>query len=125
MAVRCLQSLACNKSQSYITPDSQLASPSWCQASIWDPRPICQKFFLDSCGFVDVGPLLREDGSVVCSAMTQVQFQVILRPTVCRPFRLGAGPLSGAHDQTLISLIHSYFPICSTQSESESELLYN
>jgi hypothetical protein len=26
--------------QSYITTNSQSASPSWCQASIWDPRPI-------------------------------------------------------------------------------------
>jgi hypothetical protein len=26
--------------QSYITTDSQSASPSWCQAAIWDPRPI-------------------------------------------------------------------------------------
>jgi hypothetical protein len=30
-------------------------------------------------------PLWREDGSVICSAMTHVQFQVTLRPTVCRP----------------------------------------
>jgi hypothetical protein len=27
-------------SQSHITTDSQSASPSWCQAPIWDPRPI-------------------------------------------------------------------------------------
>jgi hypothetical protein len=26
--------------QSYITTDSQSASLSWCQAPIWDPRPI-------------------------------------------------------------------------------------
>jgi hypothetical protein len=37
-------------------------------------------------------PLWREDGSVICSAMTQVQ--VTLRP-VCRPVRLGAGPPMG------------------------------
>jgi hypothetical protein len=44
--------------------------------------------FLDCCGFVGVGrPLWREDGSVICSAMTQVECQVILRPTVCRPIR--------------------------------------
>jgi hypothetical protein len=36
-------------------------------------------------------PLWREDGSVICSAMTQAQFQVTLRPTVCQPVRLGAG----------------------------------
>jgi hypothetical protein len=34
---------------------------------------------LDSCRFVCVGrPLWRKDGSVICSAMTQVQCQVIL-----------------------------------------------
>jgi hypothetical protein len=36
-----------------------------------------------------VGRLLwGEDGSAICSAMTQVQFQVTLRPTVCRTVRL-------------------------------------
>jgi hypothetical protein len=29
-----------SQSQSYITTDSQSASSSWCQAPIWDPRPI-------------------------------------------------------------------------------------
>jgi hypothetical protein len=37
-------------------------------------------------------PLWRVDGSVICSALTQVQFQITLRPTVCRPVRLDAGP---------------------------------
>jgi hypothetical protein len=62
------------------------------------PSGTCDQFFpllwlfLDSCEFVDVGCLLwREDGPVICSAMTQVQFQVILLPTVCRPVRFGAG----------------------------------
>jgi hypothetical protein len=32
-----------SQSQSHITTESQSASPSWCQAPIWDPRPI---FFL-------------------------------------------------------------------------------
>jgi hypothetical protein len=38
-------------SQSHITTDNQLASPSWCQAPIWDPRPIFlspSDFLLDS-----------------------------------------------------------------------------
>jgi hypothetical protein len=52
--------------------------------------------FLDSWRFVDVGsPLWRENGSVICSAMAKVQFQVTLRPTVCRPVCLGAGPPMG------------------------------
>jgi hypothetical protein len=39
--------------------------------------------------FFHIGrPLWREDGSVISSIMTQIQFQVILRPTVCRPVRL-------------------------------------
>jgi hypothetical protein len=52
-------------------------------------------FFSDNCLFLlPVGrPLRREDRSVICSAMTQVQFQVTLRPMVCRPVLLGAGPL--------------------------------
>jgi hypothetical protein len=50
-------------------------------------------FFLDSCGFVDVEhPLWREDGSVICNAMMQVNFQVILRPRICLPVRLADGP---------------------------------
>jgi hypothetical protein len=40
--------------------------------------------------------------------MTQVQFQVTLRPTVCRPVRLGAGP-PVAHNLILISLFDIYF----------------
>jgi hypothetical protein len=43
------------KSQSHITIDSQSASPSWCQAPIWDPRPIflCSwDFLLDSCSLL-------------------------------------------------------------------------
>jgi hypothetical protein len=40
------------KSQSHITTNNQSASLSWCQASIWDPRPIFLSpwdFLLDSC----------------------------------------------------------------------------
>jgi hypothetical protein len=86
------------------------ASSSWYQAPIWDPRPILSKICLDSCGCVDVGrPLWWEDGSVICSAMTQVQFQVILRPTVSQPVRLGAGPPMGAMTRFLISLFDNYF----------------
>jgi hypothetical protein len=29
-----------SQSQSHITIDNQSASPSWCQAPIWDPRPM-------------------------------------------------------------------------------------
>jgi hypothetical protein len=29
-----------SQNESHITTDSQSASPSWCQAPIWDPRPI-------------------------------------------------------------------------------------
>jgi hypothetical protein len=39
-------------------------------------------------------PLWREDRSVICSAMTQFQFQVTMRPTVCRPVRLMPGPIT-------------------------------
>jgi hypothetical protein len=66
-----LHKLNCCQSQSYITTDSQSASPSWFQAPIWDPRPIFSPlsrfdYFLDSFRFVDVGrPLWREDGSLL------------------------------------------------------------
>jgi hypothetical protein len=49
-------------SQSYSTIDGQSASPSWCQASIWDPGPIfplLSLIILDTCGFDDVGRPLR------------------------------------------------------------------
>jgi hypothetical protein len=46
-------------------------------------------------------PLWWEDGSVICSAMTQVQFHVTLRLIVCRPVGLGA-------NQILICLFNSY-----------------
>jgi hypothetical protein len=35
-----ISKVAVKQSQSYITTDSQSASLSWCQALIWDPRPI-------------------------------------------------------------------------------------
>jgi hypothetical protein len=102
-----------SQSQSYITTDSQSANPSLCQTPIWDPRPIfpfALCLFLDSCRLFYVGhPLWRDDGSVICSAMAQVQFEVILRPTVCRPVRLGAGPPMGPRDQILITLFDNYF----------------
>jgi hypothetical protein len=54
-----------SQSQSYITTDSQSASPSCYQVPIWDPRQIFLIlpfiiffFFFYSCGFVDVGRLL-------------------------------------------------------------------
>jgi hypothetical protein len=32
--------LRVSQSQSHVMADNQSASPSWCQAPIWDPRPI-------------------------------------------------------------------------------------
>jgi hypothetical protein len=55
-------------------------------------------------------PLWREDESVICSAMTQVQFQVKLRPTVCWPVRFGAGPPMG--------LITRFYFLCLTVTSS-------
>jgi hypothetical protein len=40
-------------------------------------------------------PLWQEEESVICSAMTQAQFQVTLRPTACRPVRFSAEPSMG------------------------------
>jgi hypothetical protein len=77
-----------------IETDSQSASSSWCHA----PFGVGGQMFISLSAnyfflFFQVGrPLWRGGGSVICSAMTQVQLQVILRPTVCRPVRLGVGP---------------------------------
>jgi hypothetical protein len=80
--------------------DWQSASPPWCQAPIWDPRsvfPLLSFIIFRQLRVCWLGrPLWRENGSVICSALTQVQFQVTLRPTVCRTVRLGAGPPVGA-----------------------------
>jgi hypothetical protein len=60
-----------SQSHSHITTDNQSASPSWCQAPIWDPRPIFlspRDFLLDSCRFLAaelcVGVKLAELGTV-------------------------------------------------------------
>jgi hypothetical protein len=77
----------CSRWTTHVTTDDQSASPSWCQAHIWDPRPIfllLSWIFLDSYGYVDVGrPLLREVGSVVfrCSWASPVQHFSGLSPT--------------------------------------------
>jgi hypothetical protein len=63
-----------SQNQSHNTTDSQPAGLSWCQAAIWDPRLIfpvlslliCRKLRICWCG----RPLWREDGSVICSALT-------------------------------------------------------
>jgi hypothetical protein len=52
-----------SQSQSLITTDNQSASPSWCQALIWDPRPIflsLSDFLLDSCGLLFCSALSDE-----------------------------------------------------------------
>jgi hypothetical protein len=88
-------------SQSHITTDNQSASPSWCQAPIWDPRPIILSpwdFLLDSycllfCSALSdertglqftvaagprqrsharVCPLWREVGSVFCQSFISI-----------------------------------------------------
>jgi hypothetical protein len=50
-----------SQSQSHNTTDSQLATPSWCQAPIWDPRPI----FISPCDF-----LYTVAGLLFCSALS-------------------------------------------------------
>jgi hypothetical protein len=115
MTVRCLQSVACNQNQSYITTNSQSASPSCCQAPICDPRPICQTFVLRQlrvcwCGVPSltrgrVCNLQCKDASSISSYIATDGLSAI--SSWCRA-------LNGAHDQILISLFHNDFPICST-----------
>jgi hypothetical protein len=57
-----LRTPAPSQSQSHITTDSHSASPSWCQAPIWDPWPIFLSpwdFLLDSCGYFVAPSLTR------------------------------------------------------------------
>jgi hypothetical protein len=99
-----------SSSYEYIATDCQSARSPWCPAPFgagdqmlhffeWELRFY---FFMygaltdERTGLFHVWrPLWREDGYLICSAMTQVQFQVILQQTVCRAVRLGAGPLMG------------------------------
>jgi hypothetical protein len=61
----------CCTNHSYHTSNSQLASPSWSQASIWDPRPIFLSLPWKLCGHLQVfffnmvRLLWREGGSVI------------------------------------------------------------
>jgi hypothetical protein len=57
--------------------------------------------------FFHVGrPLWREDGSVICSAMTQVQFRVILRLSASSSW---CGDPNGVQNQILFPLLANYF----------------
>jgi hypothetical protein len=84
-----------SSSSIYIATDSQSASSSLCRAPFRAGDQISQFFEIQLLSFFfHVGsPLWREDGSVICSAITQVQVQFILRPTVSRPVRLDVRPL--------------------------------
>jgi hypothetical protein len=82
-----------NSSSSYIATDGQSASSYWCRASFGAGDQILIFFVWQLLSFIlHVGrPLWREYESVICSEITQVQFKVILRPTVNRPVRLRVG----------------------------------
>jgi hypothetical protein len=54
-------------SQSYITTDSLSASPSWCQAPIWDPRSIFPILSFIIFFFLTVSGLLMWTKSRVCT----------------------------------------------------------
>jgi hypothetical protein len=91
-----LRGLSKSKSKSYYNRQSVgqfvlVSRPFWSKwpdvTFIW----VTITFFIFHVGH----PLWWEDGSVICSAMRQIQFQVTLRPTVCRPVRLGTGPPMG------------------------------
>jgi hypothetical protein len=73
------------RSRIHITTDSQSSSSSLCLALLGAGDQMLHLFEWQ------LLPLWREDGSVICSAMKQVLFQVTLRLTVCRPVRLGVG----------------------------------
>jgi hypothetical protein len=78
-----------------ITTDSQSASSFWCLAPFVTSDQMLHLFEWQLLSLFFGHPLWREDGSVICGAMTQVQFQVTLRPTVCGQFVLVPGPPMG------------------------------
>jgi hypothetical protein len=97
-----------------LTTDNQSASPSWCQAPIWDPRPIFLSpsvLLLDGCSLVFCSVLSSESkGSVILEL--ELEF---LRLTVSQPVRLGIGPPFGTLDQILSCSSFSsdnYFILC-------------
>jgi hypothetical protein len=77
------KAITSSQSQSYITTDCQTASLPWCQAPIWDPRPI---FFLLSL------IIFRQLWICWCWAPSVLKAQVILLPTVSRLVRRGVRP---------------------------------
>jgi hypothetical protein len=82
-------SLSPSRSRSHITTEGQSASSSWCLVPLGAGDQMLHLFewqllFYFSCR----APSRQRGRSVICSQMTQVQFQVTLRPTVCRPVRL-------------------------------------
>jgi hypothetical protein len=86
-------------SQSYITTGSQSASPSWCQAPIWDPRPICSILALIIFRHLRVcscrAPSLtrRRICNLQCNDASSISS--CIATDVCRPVRLGTRPLMG------------------------------
>jgi hypothetical protein len=87
-------------------------SSSWCLfCPFWSKWPdvafiwVTITFFI----FHVRRPLVREDGSVICSAMTQVEFQVTLRRTVFSASSSRFRAPNGTHNQILISLFDNYF----------------
>jgi hypothetical protein len=108
-----------SQSQSHITTDNQSASPSWCQAPIWDPRPLFLSpwdFLLDSYCLLFYSALSDErtglEFTVVAGPHQPVRVRVTLQLTVSRsPAELTA---------LFCCLIWD-----SVQFQSESELHYN
>jgi hypothetical protein len=96
-------------SQSYITTDSQSVSPSWCQAPIYDPRPIRHIFFfLDNYGFVHAVPSLMRGRvcNLQCNDASSILSYIATdglsaSSSWCRPLR-------SIYDQILIYLFDNY-----------------
>jgi hypothetical protein len=78
-----------SSSSSYIAKGGQSNSSSWCQV---EQVTRCYISLSDNYFFFfRVARPLSRDGSAICNPMTQVQFEVKLRPTVIRLVCLGAG----------------------------------
>jgi hypothetical protein len=93
-----------SEGRSYFTTDGQSVIMSWYQAPLWNLRPhiiTVGMFLSEICGLVSVGRFLWQDGSVICSVITQWSESLKTRNhTLLSHLRLPQPGGSGSHIYT-------------------------